>query len=577
MRKQLNFYQLLFGMAIFMGSCSENDDSIIPANPGDVISFSAATSQSRTYYSDKLQLDWVKYDQIGIYSAEANAMENDKNKPKNAVYEIAELFNEPEHNHHANFFPVKETEGLKWGSYNDHTFYGAYPADRIVVYPNESDMKGLFEMKYMTNQICTVNPLESNSIKMYSTTPDMKNAYMVAMNTLAPNSNNHVLLSFKPIMTTLQINITAGSTSGEIGTGIIPQPTTITGVSVIMPKALSGGKFIYDVSKGFLKDGSVLNETKESVFVSFDNNDERYIKLNAGEKISLLAFLPPVLMDGTSGNVAKLRIHTTGYQNYVIPLNVNLEQKYKFDIKLPDFDPERIQSNNWMNYMDDKVCVSQLSIPGSYRNLQSISAENLLNMGIRALDLRSATKDEVNSITEEIEYFLNKNSQEFVIALCGSNGTPQIKSDKVISFNAKMTLKDARGKILVINEDCSGVKFNKDYSSDRFNMDKAQYVIDELKAIGSNACGTWAVTYCAYDGMNLSQVVTSNKAIYEHIVKTQEGNLGIVMIPYACTQEVKGTFGTEFIGKGLTYGDLFTQSIIDCNFKFVHQFATLQK
>lgn len=577
MRKQLNFYQLLFGMAIFMGSCSENDDSIIPANPGDVISFSAATSQSRTYYSGKLQLDWVEGDQIGIYSAEANAMENDKNKPKNAIYKITELFNEPEHNHHANFLPVKETEGLKWGSYKDHTFYGAYPADRIVVYPNESDMKGLFEMKYMTNQICKVNPLENNSIKMYSTTPDMKNAYMVAMNTLAPNSKNHVLLSFKPIMTTLQINITAGSTSGEIGTGIIPQPTTITGVSVIMPKALSGGKFIYDVSKGSLKDGSVLNETKESVFVSFDNNDERYIKLNAGEKISLLAFLPPVLMDGTSGNVAKLRIHTTGYQNYVIPLNVNLAQKNKFDIQLPDFDPERIQSNNWMNYMDDKVCVSQLSIPGSYRNLQSISAENLLNMGIRALDLRSATKDEVNSITEEIEYFLNKNSQEFVIALCGSNGTPQIKSDKVISFNAKMTLKDARGKILVINEDCSDVKFNKDYSSDRFNMDKAQYVIDELKAIGSNACGTWAVTYCAYDGMNLSQIVTSNKAIYEHIVKTQEGNLGIVMIPYACTQEVKGTFGIEFIGKGLTYGDLFTQSIIDCNFKFVHQFATLQK
>lgn len=556
MRKKLYFHHLMLSMAIFMGSCSENEDSI-PASPGDAISFSATTPQSRTYYSDWLQLDWVKDDQIGIYSAEANALEADKNKPKNAEYKITTIYNDEDHKHHADFAPVGD--GLKWGSYNDHTFYGAYPAERIETYPDEVDMKGIFQMKYMTNQVCSVSSVENS---VYNTTPDMKNAYMVAKNTLPPTSDDHVLLSFRPVMTTLRINVTAGSTGSDIGTGIIPEPTTITGVSVIMPKALKNGEFLYDVDKSTLKEGSVLDGTKESVFVSFDNNGERYIKLKSGEKISFLVFLPPVLMDGSTGNVAKLRIHTTGYQNYVIPMDANLQQEYKFDIKLPDFDPERIQPNNWMSYMDDKVYIWQLSIPGSYRNLQSIPAGNLLNMGVRALDLRSATGDEMKTITGEIESFLDKNSQEFVIALC--NAGSSISSDKVISFSAEMTLAEARGKILVINEGDSGITFD-DYTD-------SNTAISTLTAIGRYTDRAWTVTYCAYDEMSESDIANSNKAIYEHIVNTQEGNTGIVMIPYACTQKILNS-GTGVVGYISTYGDLFTQSIIDCNFKFIHQFA----
>lgn len=557
MRRKLYFHHLLLGMAIFMGSCRENEDSI-PANPGDAISFSAAMPQSRTYYSEWLQLDWEKDDQIGIYSAEANALTEDQDKPKNAEYKITKIYNDEGHEHHADFAPVGD--GLKWGSYNDHTFYGAYPAERIEAYPDERDMKGMFEMKYMTNQVCSV----SSTVSPYTTTPDMKNAYMVAKNTLPPISDEHVLLTFRPVMTTLQINVTAGSTGSDIGTGIIPEPTTITGVSVIMPRALNNGEFLYDVDNSKLKEGSVLDDTKESVFVSFNNNGERYIKLNAGEKISFLVFLPPVLMDGSTGDAAKLRIHTTGYQNYAIPMNVNLQQEYKFDIKLPDFDPERIQPNNWMSYMDDRVYVWQLSIPGSYRKLQSIPAGNLLNMGVRALDLRSATGDEMKTITGEIKSFLDQNSQEFVIALCGAGSS--ISSDKVISFNADMTLAQARGKILVINEDDSDITFNYYYTD-------SNTAISKLTAIGKYTDRAWTVTYCANDNMSQSEVGSSNKAIYEHIVNTQEGNTGIVMIPYACTQKISGEPGTGMVGYIPTYGDLFTQSIIDCNFKFIHQFA----
>ena len=118
-------------------------------------------------------------------------------------------------------------------------FYGAYPAERIVTYPQENS--SVFSMKYYTNQECEVYSSENG---VYLTKPDMKNASMMAKNELTP-IGDHVLLSFDPIMTTPDITITAGSY--EVGTGII-QPVTVTGVSVLMPKALTGQTLNYKIT-----------------------------------------------------------------------------------------------------------------------------------------------------------------------------------------------------------------------------------------------------------------------------------------------------------------------------------------
>lgn len=553
MRKSYFLHWIILGLVLIMSSCSENDD-LNTSKPGDGILFSASRPQTRTIYDGWLQLDWITGDQIGIYSAEANALDVDIDKPKHSIYEITGFSNESNHSNHAEFNVLESEQGLKWGSYNDHTFYGAYPAERIETYPDEGDMKGMFKMKYKTNQVCRV----SSTASPYETTPDMKNAYMVAKNTLAPTSDNCVLLNFRPIMTTLGITVKAGATGENIGTGIIPAPTTITGVSVIMPKALSEGKFIYDVDNDGLKNGSVMDNTKEAVFVSFEQNDERYIKLNKGENISFLAFLPPISMDGTANNAAKIRIHTTGYQNYVISLNGNLAQESKIKVELPDFDPNNLRSNNWMTYLDDKVYVSQLSIPGAYKDFQSssLNLRNLMNMGVRAVDLRSVT--DVNSVIENMKLFLGdtNNKGEFIIALCSDNTT--IQPDNIVKdFDANMTLGQARGKILVIRPSISSITFN-DYTD-------TEKVISSLKFAGNKEPGNWTVTYCAKDGMEVANIASSNKSIYEHIVKTQEGNTGIVMTPYACSQ--------YYDASNAVYGDLLTQSIIDCNYKFIHKFS----
>ena len=566
MKRRQYLYHVLCSAILFLGSCSDSEDlGMMPANPGDAIRFSAAIPQTRTHYSEWLQIDWNVNDEIGIYSAQANTMEEDQNRAKHAKYKITKVYTEEKHAHHGDFAPSNETEYLKWGSYDAHTFYGAYPADRIVAYPDEST-KGQFIMKYATNQCCTVTKYDNNSI--YLTEADMKNAYMMAKNTLAPNSTEHVLLNFQPVMTTLEITIKAGKTGEETGTGLMPAPTTITGVSVIMPKALTEGQFVYDVDNGRLKDGTVTDDTQESVFVTIeDSENNKYLKLDAGKSVSLLAFLPPIPMDGTTGNPAKIRVHTTGYQNFVIPLNGKLEQESKITVRIPDFDPERIQANNWMTYLDDKIYLSQLSVPGAYAATSFGSLQNWtmpissqLGMGIRAFDLSNSTEEATKTAFAAFESFLESNPEECIIAVCGNNATTSSRS---IEFSPDLNLRAARGRILILPTDNSAITRNAYTSSS--DAEK------KLSAAADNGVGTWSITDCAKSGMAETEIASTNKSIYKHIVDEQKGSTGIVMTAYVCS-----AYSDNYTE---VYGDLLSQSIIDCNYKFVfkHSITTNTK
>lgn len=562
MKRRQYLYHVLCSAILFLGSCSDSEDlGMMPANPGDAIRFSAAIPQTRTHYIDSLQIDWDEGDEIGIYSAQANTMAGDQNMVKYAKYKITKAYTEGEHAHHGDFAPTDKDKYLKWGSYDEHTFYGAYPADRIVAYPNESTSQGQFIMKYATNQCCTVSEYDDND-SIYLTKADMKNAYMMAKNTLTPNSTEHVLLNFHPVMTTLEITIKAGNTGEETGTGLMPAPTTITGVSVIMPKALTEGQFVYDVDNRKLKDGTVTDNTQESVFVTIeDSKNNKYLKLDAGKSVSLLAFLPPIPMDGTTGNAAKIRVHTTGYQNFVIPLNGELQQESKITVRIPDFDPEHIHANNWMTYLDDKIYLSQLSIPGAYAatsfgSLQhwTMPISSQLDMGIRAFDLSNSTEEATTTAFEAFKNFLESNPNECIIAVCGDNATTSSKS---IEFSPNLKLGEARGHILILPTDNNAITRNA--------YTKVSDAETKLSDAAKNAVGTWSITDCAKSDMPVTDIASTNKSIYEHIVNAQEGSTGIVMTAYVCS-----AYSDNYKE---VYGDLLSQSIIDCNYKFVFNTA----
>ena len=586
---------LMAGLA--MTGCSDKETNLSPSvQVGAPILFSVGQIQSRTYYTDedKYQIDWndgPNYDRIGIYCEQA--LPGSSISPnQHAIYQVQKV-NEPGHEFHGTIQSISE-EGTPSGVENDYglmwnenlnqsyTFYGAYPESRIkrdadnkaIGYPASTD-DGIFTMEYITNQTVTI---DSRNNGVYTTVPDMLNAYMMARKTFNPTVDNdrytddHILLSFDPIMTTLDINVTAGSY--EVATGII-QPVTVTGVSVMMPGKLDGGELKYNVTKGstFKTGGALTNVNKnykESVFVGISDKitdaekERRYVDLFEGESISLLAFLPPMEMKATEGII--LKVHTVGPLDFTFKLNSGeLKQQHRIDIQLPDVSaatPEHIRSNNWISQLDGKIQLAQLSIPeydcdGSEDDTKILA---LLNAGVRAFDITDIT-DNKNNINV-FNTFINENQGEFIITLVdGLNNTPSGLNKSDVELNANnwqgTMIESLRGKIIsfewyrvsnnYVQADKSAIPSNYLFEFEKYNK--------ETDFLSNTKWKLWYIS--SKDDYVL------NQSIYNQIANEQirqSGCTGMLMVPCADETRLNGQY---------TYSDLLIQAIIDCNYKFI--------
>ena len=594
MNKKRYYYLLapavLLMAGVAMSGCSDRDEAApqVTAKAGEPILFGIADTQSRTHYTeDKYQIDWDVYDKIGIYSDKA-VPGSELGEKSFAYYMINHVYSDtdPVHDYHgdivsvANKDAVEITEGeeapslggedekkygLMWGDEDtfseEYTFYGAYPACRITKSP--ADDPDYFTMEYHTNQTVTV---ESVSNGVYTTKPDMLNAYMMAKKKILPRED-HILLDFDPIMTTLDIHITAGGY--ELGTGII-NPVTITGVSVMMPGALTKKELKYNVAEGTQGgDGSsirlidVNTSQKESVFVGIDNYGKRYVDLFEGESISLLAFLPP--MDMKTG--VKIRVHAVGALNFEVTVNEEMIKQSRIDIQLPDVKPSSemtpeqaaLQTNNWITQLDGNIQLAQLSIPeydcdGSEDDTKILA---LLNAGVRAFDITD-NKNNINVFNT----FINENQGEFIITLVdGLNNTPSGLNKSDVELNANnwqgTMIESLRGKIIsfewyrfsnnYVQADKSAIPSNYLFEFEKYNKDT-----DFL----SNT--KWNLWY-----ISSKDDYVLNQSIYNQIANEQirqSGCTGMLMVPCADETRLNGQY---------TYSDLLIQAIIDCNYKFI--------
>ena len=550
----------LLATVLLMGSCSSEDSEMgTPAQSGSPILFSVADVQprTRTVYEGRLQINWVENDEIGICSPSDNVLPSVEGGLKNATYKVTAL-NADGHPHHAEIKPSEEKNYLKWG--NDlntpAVFYGAYPAERIVTYPDENSP--VFSMKYYTNQECEVYSSENG---VYLTKPDMKNAYMMAKNELTP-IGDHVLLAFDPIMTTPDITITAGSY--EVGTGII-QPVTVTGVSVIMPKKLSSSDLNYKITsvtngnitapRGELQD---IADGQESVFIQIDNYGKKYIDLYEGESINLMAFLPPI--PKLTG--AKIRVHTLGSTDFVKTVEDELQAQSRITIKLPDITPETTKPNNWISKLDGSTLLKEMSIPAYVCKGTDTpdDVKRLLKKGVRAFDAEEfasidfVTKKINTEFVTVINNFLEnkENSNEFVIVWVDNTlvGVQNPNKDKWISF--PNNIKDAKGKVVFLEKHGIGDKMTNINTTEKlFGYASKKNAIDFFLSDYD-----WQAQIIDTD-QDGNPIVEYNTAIYNQIVKYKEqsGCTGIVTIPGA-----EKSFDSS-------YGDLLLQAVIDCNFK----------
>lgn len=550
----------LLTTVVFMGSCSSEDNVMgTQVKPGSPISFSVLGTepQARTVYEDRLQINWELDDEIGIYSPSSNVLLSGEKQPNGAVAYKVTTLNADGHPYHAGIEPSKAGTYLKWGNdlNSPSVFYGAYPQERITKCPTADG--GIFQMQYITNQVCKVYSSDNG---VYLTTPDMKNAYMMAKNQLMPNGD-HVLLSFDPIMTTPDITITAGKY--EVGTGII-QPITVTGVSVIMPKKLSSETLNYHITD--LTNGSIENprgelqnctDGQESVFIQIDNNGKKYIDLYEGESINLMAFLPPI----PKLTNAKIRVHTLGATDFVKTVPDELKVQSRITINLPDITPETTKPNNWISKLDGNTLLKKMSIP-AYVCTGSESQndiEALLKKGVRAFDAdKFSTEQKIKidlfvtkkskTINEPfiryLETFLGDaaNASEFIIVWVNKYKNGDLgdltKPTGWIGFPSNIEV--AKGKVILLQKDN-----NKFYNASSKNV--VSSFRDDIASFDLNL--NWAV----WNNTNAN----NNKVIYDKIVSSNEqtGFTGIVTIPNAGVTYDK------------TYGDLLLQAVIDCNYK----------
>lgn len=588
---------LLFAGLSLLG-CTDEDDSYTAAHPGNAIQFSVERIATRTHYEDKYEengtvyypIDWDAGDQIFISSADAVPGTSISGQ-QHAIYKVTPTDDALYHGSIVPIDPSTSSEndayGLHWGMGDNfdksYTFYGAYPAQRVKGYSNE--VKDMITMQYYTNQVCKITSVENGQ---YESEPDMMNAYMLAKKTLPSPTADHILLDFKPIMTTLDIHITAGNY--EVATGII-QPVTITGVSIITPGELTG-KELQCNTQAFDGDETTLlsnfsssSPSKECVFVGIDNTLESsneksigYVDLFEGESLHLMAFLPPF------ENVSKgtqIKIHAVGGLSFEFTLSEGhnyFEAQKRIDVQLPDVSPVTTKANDWISQLNGSKLLRTLSIPGyECKEGDESKLNDLLNMGVRAFDMDAFASGNglfdnqcefPESVTQSLKNFLSTNPNEFVIIWI-HNSALNLRLNEYLDENfsgqwvsptsfENLTIAGvANTPIIVVKKNTSHTyygEFNRESEDPLSLLSKTDlFTMSDFTNGTLDLSEDW--------GVHPINNVDMNKSIYEQITSSdkQEGFTGIIMVHNA--GEIYADDATY------TYSDLLIQSIIDCNFK----------
>ena len=589
---------LLFAGLSLLG-CADEDDNYASVHPGNAIQFSVERIATRTHYEDKYEengtvyypIDWDAGDLIFISSADAYPGTSIPGQ-QYAIYSVAPADDASYHGSITAIDPSSgskdEAYGLHWGMGDNfdkpYIFYGAYPAQRVKGYSNSmEDMTGgTLTMQYYTNQVCKITSVKNGQ---YESEPDMMNAYMLAKKTLPSPTADHILLDFKPIMTTLDIHITAGNY--EVATGII-QPVTITGVSIITPGELTGKELqcnaqtLDENGTTTLTNFKSSSPSKECVFVGIDNalksSNEKSIgcvDLFEDESLHLMAFLPPFenVSDGT-----QIKIHAAGGLSFEFTLREGhnyFEAQKRIDVQLPDVSPLTTKTNNWISQLNDSKLLRSLSIPGyECKEGDDSRLSDLLNMGVRAFDVDALRNGEFHlqklpqKIIDTFNNFLQQHPKEFIILLydnIGDLGIGKPKFELTKNNWDNVTVSNVRDGIISLKKEGHGEGHYEQegvggiFSDDNelpfgrtdINKDKDLLIPNS----------EWNVQYRDIS-KDAAEIIALNKTNYEAIIKTaiQEGCIGIVMAPYA--GEIYADDATY------TYSDLLIQSIIDCNYKF---------
>ncbi len=389
---------------------------------GKAIKFGLSSQKTKTVYddTDHYQINWVNGDQIMIFCAEAETA-------KSALYNVT-----PASTAKDGTIANAGSDVLQWGGDAlTHHFYAVYPGSTADV-----DENGIATFPINRNQKCTVTTTNGYDANVVAK-PDMKNANMVAYTATEPTDNT-VSLTFKPLMTTLEIVVTGPETN------INSSNARVTGVSIVSTiqttSSETGDDFKYDIANAVISGsaGTGTPSTKsETTFISLvdANGNASYVDLANGHTLTLTAFLPPMseAQAAAMKRQVKVRVHITGNAELTASIKTNdatsnawttqFKPAAKKTITLPAIPSGKQETgNNWITPLDGSIYVSQMSIPGShdaatgenmatlvgdlFAQTQEQTLQMQWNLGVRAFDLRPALYDKNETYLFKHDYEL---------------------------------------------------------------------------------------------------------------------------------------------------------------------------
>lgn len=446
--------------ALLLAGCSDDLDNkpvVLPVS-GDEIEFGAASGgftdvnpESRTIYDvpagstfDNYQLLNIKWqygiDQVRVYCPEG------ADGFRTADYTVKEATDASSGT--STGFLVKNGEtGVRWGDTGvPHNFYAFYSLGKIDEgLQTGTTVKATIPTGQEGGELKTYNNKgeedENGTFKVI--TPDMTFCMMAGKGTWNPGTDKNVALTFKPIVTVLDVLVNG------------PSDVDFMNIVSISVRSKSGknivGTFSYDVKSEkydfSATDGSNTATSIATVQTITDNNP---VRLEQGQQLNVKFFLLP--RDISEGDLV-VSVLTEGgvvYSKTISGPSTTpeggtgdgvLEAGLITRIKTPKLGGQ--EPNNWMSQIPNNALFTQLSLPGSKNSFAytvdaGYNPQTGLSKFYQALPPLgiNATVNTTTQFDEGIRVFdvhLNIDRRTPVVYAGGANVSPEITLATVLN------------------------------------------------------------------------------------------------------------------------------------------------
>ena len=411
---------LLSAVVLVMSGCTDDEfkqNNNIPKGNGIVFGANASYNggpQTRTEYGDYVtdadgnqsqEIKWLSTDCVDIYSPTSPTL-------KKVKYGITNV----DENQKNQAYLRALGDGLQWDrTSSTQSFYAIYPSKESM--SNEavknvvSFENGVLKGYIPVNQQHTITKDDKGA---WIAKPNMDYLYMAAVQkdyTIpAADANDGVSLHFVPLTTTLELTI-EGPTDAPIASINVfaNNGENIAGYfSCDLTKVGTTSDINNDLNCDYEQSATVRDMISISGYYD-DNGTQKPLELAAGESITFNVFLLPHT-DLTNISVRVAGFNTASKTMSLAGVTLYPHQKTCVKLKAPQIAKDG--ENNWITGMEDKVLISQLSIPGTansfsahysgtdaeYYKAQTASFEQQWNAGIRCFELRCPNNESGNSL-----------------------------------------------------------------------------------------------------------------------------------------------------------------------------------